>query len=201
MWPLVVQLVSQLMSTIATGIPNNAYFGPNAEEVEHVHDLKWKGFLTDPDHPRVEDAKKPVQVYPYVQYTPVGSSSLWRSWYNLTNGPYDITFSSSNPSRSHHPTRPYPSALLRTSLSSIPYASHINLTMNGRRVDLSPALPTAWDGSRDRRWVELPLPLGLPGGKIVISVGLTNEGLAAEGGQGGKMITSLEIMEYGDESK
>ena len=65
-------------------------------------------------------------------------------------------------------------------------------------MNLSSAFPSApWEGSHDRRWVEVPLPNGLHGGENVVGVELTPEGLAAQEGQGGKMITSLEIIEYG----
>ncbi len=59
-----------------------------------------------------------------------------------------MRFFGSNPSTNH--ARLYPSAHLRVSLSSIPYPSHINLTLNGQRVDLSPAFEESWTGSKDR---------------------------------------------------
>lgn len=93
--------------------------------------------------------------------------------------------------------RLYPSAHLRVSLSSIPYPSHINLTLNGQRVDLSPAFEESWTGSKDRRWVDLDLPRGIAGGSVHLRAELTREGKTEPAGQGGKMITSVEIMEYG----
>ncbi|RSH89281.1 hypothetical protein EHS25_002393 [Saitozyma podzolica] len=168
-----------------------AYFGANSDKVAHVGDLKWKSFLTLPEDVRVEDAKVPSQEYP---------------WYNLTEGPYNITFQSSNsalkPVVSHGSNEsPYPTALLRLSLSSIPQPGHINLTLNSRHIDLSAAFPKSWVGSKDRRWVEVPLENGLPAGENVVDVRLTQEGAEEQEGEGGKMITSLEIMEYGREGR
>ena len=86
---------------------------------------------------------------------------------------------------------------MQISLSSIPYPSHINLTLNSKEVNLSSVFPDLWAGSLDRRWLEVPLPDGLPAGENVVDVSLTDKGLNAVEGQGGKMITSMEIMEYG----
>lgn len=122
-------------------------------------------------------------------------------WYNLTEGGWNVSFISSNPDKtSAH--KAYPSALIRFSLSSIAYPSHVEFRLDGEHVDLSDAFPPApWEGSLDRRWLEIPLTSGLPSGKNSISVELTEEGLAAKEGQGGKMITSLEIMEYGSDGR
>ena len=90
----------------------------------------------------------------------------------------------------------YPSGLLRISLSSIPYPSHLNFTINDLPLDLSPGFPSDWSGSKDRRWVEMSLS-ELATGMIRISVSLTKIGQEEEEGQGGKMITSLEVMSYG----
>lgn len=49
--------------------------------------------------------------------------------------------------------------------------------------------------------MEIPLPNGLPGGENGVRIELTPEGLAAKEGQGGKMITSLEVIEYGGEGR
>lgn len=49
--------------------------------------------------------------------------------------------------------------------------------------------------------MEVHLPHGLPGGENGVSVSLTEDGLDAKEGQGGKMITSLEIIEYGGEGR
>ncbi|GFZ45344.1 hypothetical protein JCM24511_03070 [Saitozyma sp. JCM 24511] len=171
-----------------------AYFGDNSDKMAHVDGLKWKSFLTLPEDVRVEDAKVPLQEYP---------------WYNLTEGPYNITFQSSNPASKHvgpvgfHGSSepPYPTALLRLSLSSIPQPGHINLTLNSRHIDLSAGFPKSWAGSKDRRWVEVPLEEGLPAGENVVDVRLTHEGTEEQEGEGGKMITSLEIMEYGGEGR
>lgn len=167
------------------------YSGVNADKVEHIHNLKWKRFLSDPRNVRIEDAKVPLQAYP---------------WHDLDDGPYAIEFEASNPSiAAEHALdeeeelskRKYPTARLRTSLSSIPYVSHVRLTLNGEEVDLSSQFAPDWDGVLDRRWVHLPMPDGIPGGKVRVEVELTEEGKKAKAGQGGKMISSIEIAEYG----
>lgn len=63
-------------------------------------------------------------------------------------------------------------------------------------------------GSRDRAWVEVPLDRGLAGllgdkaqSEIEVLVQLSEEGQQAEEGQGGKMITSFEVIEYGPEDR
>lgn len=173
------------------------YSGVNADNVEHVHNLKWKKFLSDPSHVRIEDAKVPLQAYP---------------WHDLDTGAYEVEFVSSNkPSeglagfvvgkfsdvlKEKGKRRRYTSARLRMSLSSIPYASHVRLTLNGGEVDLAPEFKKDWDDVLDRRWVHLPLPNGIPGGRVKVKVELTEEGRQAEAGQGGKMISSIEIAEY-----
>lgn len=90
-------------------------------------------------------------------------------------------------------------ALLRASLSSIPHSSHITFVLNGYILGLADGFPEAWEGSLDRRWLEIPLNLetGLQSGCNTIKVALTDEGRRARAGQGGKMIASLEIIEYG----
>ena len=126
------------------------------------------------------------------------------SWFNLSNGGYNISFTSFNPENIDSSKPLYPTAFFRASMSSIPYPSHISITLNGKEVNLSssfPSSPDPWDGSKDRRWVEIPLSNGLPNGVNHLDVQLTQEGYEAEEGQGGKMITSLEIIEYGDEAR
>jgi hypothetical protein len=118
-------------------------------------------------------------------------------WHDLSTSSYNISFTSFN-SISQHEAPAYPTALLRFSLSSIPYPSHISFQLNSKPLNLSSAFPSApWEGSNDRRWLEVVLGSGLPAGENLISVELTEDGKKAEEGQGGKMITSLEIMEYG----
>jgi hypothetical protein len=153
------------------------YSGVNADAVANVHSLKWKRFLSDPDNVRVEDAKVPLQAYP---------------WHDLDEGKFAVEFKGSNKKGE----RRYTSARLRLSLSSIPYASHVRLTLNGVVVDLSPQFAEDWDGVLDRRWVHLPLPEGIPAGKVRVEVSLTEEGRKAKAGQGGKMLSSIEIAEY-----
>ncbi len=91
------------------------------------------------------------------------------------------------------------------SISSIPSPSHLNVTIASTPIPFS-LFPES-EGSKDRAWVEVPLDRGLGGftgqraKEMVVKVGLTKEGLQAEEGQGGKMITSLEILEYGSEDR
>ena len=118
-----------------------------------------------------------------------------RRWHDLSKADLAVYFEPS--------VGDYPTAMLRISLSSIPYASHIDFTLNDERVDLTPAFPEegGWAGSKDRRWVEIVLPNGLPDQQNEVLVSLTPRGERAEAGQGGKMITSIEIIEYGTEAK
>lgn len=91
--------------------------------------------------------------------------------------------------------------MMRLSLSSIPFADHISIKLNDHEVDLSPGFPPSWAGSLDRRWVDVPLPQGVEAGENRVTVALTRKGRKAEEGQGGKMITSLEVIEYGGSSR
>ena len=116
-----------------------------------------------------------------------------RSWFNLTESAYKTTFISSNvPNQAL-----YPSSMLRFSLSSIPYPSHIRFLLNEQVIDLSKAFLPEWEGSLDRRWLQLALMEPLPAGENRLVVELTQKGFDAKEGQGGKMLTSVEIMEYG----
>ncbi|KAK8858455.1 hypothetical protein IAR55_002682 [Kwoniella newhampshirensis] len=154
-----------------------AYFGVSSDKIDHLHDLKWKRFLTNPKEVRVEDAQVPLQVYP---------------WHDLDDSSYTVAFTSNNTA-----SRDYPTALLRASISSIPYASHIFISLNNATLDLSDGFPKAWKGTNDRRWLEVSLGEGLLEGKNVVTVGLTEDGKREKAGQGGKMIDSIEIIEYG----
>ena len=44
--------------------PGEVYSGVNADEIEHLHNLKWSNFLSDPHNVRIEDARVAVQHYP-----------------------------------------------------------------------------------------------------------------------------------------
>ena len=120
-------------------------------------------------------------------------------WHDLDQAPYKVSFNSSNMVAASGKLG-YPKAALRMSLSSIPYPSHISLKLNSEEVDLTPAFSPDWAGVKDRRWVELPLP-GLPAGLNDIVIELTGEGKAEPAGQGGKMMTSIEIMEFGGDER
>jgi len=63
--PSLGRLLYQLTRRHSEGF---AYFGANADKVKHLHDLKWKDFLSDPENARIEDVNVPLQAYPYVFY-------------------------------------------------------------------------------------------------------------------------------------
>ncbi|WVQ73160.1 hypothetical protein IAR50_002724 [Cryptococcus sp. DSM 104548] len=158
-----------------------AYFGVNSEKPGKHENAKWKDFLTEPGSSRIEDAKVPLQEYP---------------WHDLDISPWSVSFNSSN---SDSTLSDYPTALLRASLSSIPNPSHIAIVVNDRTLNLTETFPPEWEGSLDRRWLEVALVQGreLVSGVNRIQVHLTEEGKKAQAGKGGKMITSLEVIEYG----
>ncbi|EAL21330.1 hypothetical protein CNBD3840 [Cryptococcus deneoformans B-3501A] len=165
-----------------------AYFGVNSDRYKRRDALKWREFLTNPESSRIEDVRVPLQVYP---------------WHDLDISSWEISFNSSNLISPQNGVSCYPTALLRASLSSIPYSSHVVLVLNGCTLDLADGFPKAWEGSSDRRWLEVPLTLetGLQPGCNTIKVALTDEGRRARAGQGGKMIASLEIIEYGGDGR
>lgn len=87
---------------------------------------------------------------------------------------------------------------MRMSLSSIPYPDHVDVRLNGHSLNIAGSFPgDEWKGSKDRRWVEVELPKGIESGHNEVSVALTEKGKRESAGQGGKMITSVEIIEYG----
>lgn len=45
-------------------ISGEVYSGVNADKPTHLRHLKWKKYLSDPKHVRIEDAKVPLQAYP-----------------------------------------------------------------------------------------------------------------------------------------
>jgi len=127
----------------------------------------------------------------------VSRSLLRRRWYNLSHGPYRTSLVSNN----YPKHRFYPTAMIRFSLSSISNPDHIEFTLNGQAIDLSAAFKPEWKGSLDRRWLEVQLPDGLPAGESKVVVRLTDKGEKAKTGQGGKMLTSLEFIEYGGQGR
>ncbi|WWC95938.1 hypothetical protein V866_002805 [Kwoniella sp. B9012] len=159
------------------------YSGVNSDKVKNLDKLKWKDFLSTPEPVRVEDAKMAVQAYP---------------WWDLDSERFNVTFNSANIYENAHIS--YPTALLRTSLSSIPHPSHINFTLNDDSINLMPYFTKDLEGSLDRRWLDIIIP-GLKPGENTIQVELTDKGKEAEAGQGGKMLTSLEVIEYGGEGQ
>lgn len=97
--------------------------------------------------------------------------------------------------------------MIRVSISSIPYPSHLNLSIDGQRIPFN--LYPESIGQKDRAWVEIHLEKGgIPGltstkagTAHTLRVELTKEGEEEEEGQGGKMITSIEVIEYGTPDK
>lgn len=154
-----------------------AYFGANSDEVTHLKDLKWKEFLSEPE-PVVQDANVALQSY---------------TWHNL-NTSWSASFPSAN---SDKDCEAYNNSMLRLSLSSIPQPDHVNVTLNGENIDLAPGFLHEMENSKDRRWVEIFLSDPLPVGNSSLSIELTPKGREAEEGKGGKMVTSVEIIEYG----
>jgi hypothetical protein len=117
-------------------------------------------------------------------------------WQNLTETPYEITFNSSESK-----DRKYPTAMIRASISGISSPSEMSFTLNGMPMDLSTGFPDTpeWRGSRDRRWIEIQVGEStITTGRNVIQVHLTNEGNKTLEPQGGKMITSVEVIQYGE---
>ncbi|ODO10063.1 hypothetical protein I350_02289 [Cryptococcus amylolentus CBS 6273] len=161
------------------------YFGINSDKPEKHGNAKWKDFLSEPGSPRIEDAKVPLQEYP---------------WYDLDISPWSVSFSSSN---SDPALIDYPTALLRASVSSIPDPFHIAFVINDQTLDLTETFPPEWQGSLDRRWLEVDLVHGreLVSGINSVNISLTENDKKAQAGKGGKMITSLEIIEYGGEGR
>jgi len=120
---------------------------------------------------------------------------LMERWQNLTETPYEIAFDSSETE-----DRKYPTAMIRASISGISLPSELSFTLNESPMDLSTGFPDTpeWTGSRDRRWIEVPVEAGsVNEGRNVIRVHLTEEGKSTSEPQGGKMITSVEVIQYG----
>ena len=55
--------------------PGEEYCGTNSDRIKNLDHLKWKEYLSDPEHVRVEDAKASVQVYPYAHHPSVKMAS------------------------------------------------------------------------------------------------------------------------------
>jgi hypothetical protein len=91
--------------------------------------------------------------------------------------------------------------MIRASISGISDPSQLSFTLNGKPMDLSSGFPSTpeWTGSRDRRWIEIQVGEGIiQQGENVIQVNLTEEGRRTSEPQGGKMITSVEVIQYGE---
>lgn len=94
--------------------------------------------------------------------------------------------------------------MIRTSISGISDPDQLSFTLNDSPVDLSSGFPDtdAWRGSRDRRWIEAHLTEDqIALGTNIIKVHLTDKGRKASEPQGGKMITSVEVIQYGEQGR
>lgn len=94
--------------------------------------------------------------------------------------------------------------MIRASISGISEPAQISFTLNEEPMDLSSGFPSSpeWTGSRDRRWIEIQVGEGvIQQGENVIKVHLTEEGKETSEPQGGKMITSVEVIQYGEADK
>lgn len=120
-------------------------------------------------------------------------------WQNLTETPYKVSFESSATAKKRYPT-----AMIRTSISGISEMDQLSFTLNDQPVDLSSGFPDtdAWRGSRDRRWIEAHISDDqISSGENIIMVHLTEKGRETDEPQGGKMITSVEVIQYGEASR
>jgi hypothetical protein len=114
----------------------------------------------------------------------------------LTPEDYRVRFSASEGD--------YPSALLHFSISGLPYESYIDVRLNGVPVDFS--IPSYSRGGTDRAWVRVDLTQGLEAygnrsSEFEFVVGLTQAGRATEEPQGGKMLASVQLIEFGPEKR
>lgn len=91
--------------------------------------------------------------------------------------------------------------MIRTSISGLSAADQLSFTLNDQPVDLSSGFPDVdgWRGSKDRRWIEAHVNEDqLKDGENIIKVHLTDAGREQDEPQGGKMITSVEVIQYGE---
>ncbi|KAJ9121697.1 hypothetical protein QFC22_002317 [Naganishia vaughanmartiniae] len=121
-----------------------AYFGVNAATMQpntSQQTVPWKHWLSDSKarrtgRVRLEDSRVAVQAYP---------------WFNLSNSSFTIDFAGGKAD--------YPTALLRFSISGIPDENHLNVSLDGARVNFT--FSDDHRGSLDRTWVQIPLHEGL----------------------------------------
>jgi hypothetical protein len=94
--------------------------------------------------------------------------------------------------------------MIRASISGISQPDHLIVTLNGAEpLDISSGFPTGddWAGSRDRRWIEIHNKGLMVPGENSIEVRLTDKGKAQEEPQGGKILSSIEVLEYGGDGR
>lgn len=86
----------------------------------------------------------------------------------------------------------------------------MRISIDGTTVDLAGAFAKGeWEGSKDRRWLVLPLAFdfrgrgwrehGHPGEarNVTLKVELTEEGRREQAGRGGRVLSSVELIQYG----
>ena len=88
----------------------------------------------------------------------------------------------------------------------------MRISIDGTTVDLAGAFAKGeWEGSKDRRWLVLPLAFDFRGRgrrehghrhrdearNVTLKVELTEKGKREEAGRGGKVLSSVELIQYG----
>jgi hypothetical protein len=119
-----------------------------------------------------------------------------KRWHDLTAKSYRVRFNASEGD--------YPTAMLHFSISGLPYEDHVDVRLNNVPVEFS--IPPYSRGGNDRAWVRVNMAQGLQeygnrSQEYQFDVRLTKKGRNAEETQGGKMLTSVQIIEYGSEDK
>jgi hypothetical protein len=94
--------------------------------------------------------------------------------------------------------------MLHFSISGLPYEDHIDVRLND--VPIKFQIPSYSRGGGDRAWVRVIMDQGLMGygnrsHEYEFDVRLTKKGRNAEETQGGKMLTSVQLIEYGSEDR
>jgi len=121
---------------------------------------------------------------------------LCKRWHDLTGNNYRVRFNASEGD--------YPTAMLHFSISGLPYEDHVDVRLNNVPVEF--AIPSYSRGGNDRAWVRVNMAQGLHeygnrSQEYQFDVRLTKKGRDAKETQGGKMLTSVQIIEYGSQDK
>ena len=151
-----------------------AYFGVNAaQNISQVAGLKWSHWLSSSlqpgDVPRAERAIMPYQAYPW---TILNKTSPWSDVF-LSSGLY-----------SRH--------LVRFSLSGVPAAEHLKVSLDGEDLGWIPRP----DVHLDRWHYDIYRPVTLASGPHKVNFTLGESAL-----EGTAQLCSVEIIEYGDKNE